>query len=249
MYEVYLITNTVNGKRYVGITKNGYLHRFREHVSSANNNSHNLIHAAIRKYGEISFTVELIESNVSDEIAGDREQYYIRLYDTYYINRKGYNMTIGGNGTIGYVFTDEVKHRMSIANSGRIYSDERNQRIREKMIGRDYKDKWKLALSEARKGRFAGAENPFYGKHHSDGTRNLIGENNTKYRAIRCDPRTHEELQTYRSVLDAARWVVESRLSKAAPDTCNARIHLVARQGSGHTAYGYEWILKPKCID
>ena len=39
MYDVYLITNRINGKRYVGITCRGYQARFQEHINEAMNGS------------------------------------------------------------------------------------------------------------------------------------------------------------------------------------------------------------------
>lgn len=243
MYEVYMITNTVNGKRYIGITKNGYMRRFSEHISSSRGNSKCMIHCAIRKYGVDNFSVSLLESGVSDDLAGDRERFYIALYNTYYKNRRGYNMTIGGNGTIGYIFTDEVRSRMSKANSGRKYSQERNDRIRQAMIGREYKREWRDALSAARIGKYCGESNSFYGKHHSDATKSIIGKRNTKYTVMRCDVKTGAVLDTYESVMAAARWVVSNGLSNNV-NACNSRIFFVSDESKSRTAYGFMWRLR-----
>ena len=111
MYEVYLITNSVNGKRYVGITKRGYMQRFNEHKSQAKSGSVNILHCAMRKYGSDAFSIQIIRSGVDEKEIEYFERYYISLYDTYYKNRHGYNMTIGGGGTIGYVFTKSVRQK------------------------------------------------------------------------------------------------------------------------------------------
>ena len=49
---VYLITNTVNGKVYVGQTINGLSKRWKGHKNDVRNGSQNPLHRAIRKYGE-----------------------------------------------------------------------------------------------------------------------------------------------------------------------------------------------------
>jgi len=249
MYEVYLITNRVNHKKYVGVTKRGYRCRFREHISSAKCGSNNLLHCAIRKYGESNFSVELIKSNVSTDDIGNVEQYYIEYYNSYYKNRCGYNMTIGGNGTIGYVFTDEVKKRMSKANSGRKYTTERNERIRVAMTGRYYPDEWRRALSAARLGKFTGENNSFFGKHHTEHTKKLIGSKNTKYTIEQYDKSTGCLVNTFSSAMDASRWVVDNGISTAKIETCNSRILFVCKYPDHCSAYGYIWKSIEKCID
>lgn len=84
MNEVYLITNKVNGKRYVGITCRGFFARFQEHINAAACGSKAILHDAIRKYGPDNFDVILLEENIPDEMAGEREQYYIKLYRAFY---------------------------------------------------------------------------------------------------------------------------------------------------------------------
>ena len=64
----------------------------------------------MNKYGTDCFYVELIEEGTDDSYRYEREKYYINLYNT--TNESiGYNMTIGGLGTIGYKFTDEDKEK------------------------------------------------------------------------------------------------------------------------------------------
>ena len=133
----------------------------------------------LRLYGEENFSVNVLENNLPEELKEIKERYYIQKYKTYYLNNYGYNMTIGGNGTIGYVFTEEDKNKISAAGKGRKFSKERNEKIRNVMIGREYKDEWKQNLSKARKGKFTGEKNPFYGKHHTEESKRKISEANT----------------------------------------------------------------------
>ena len=47
MYEIYLITNNLNDKKYVGLTSQGYLSRFTSHCSQGF-----YLTSAIKKYGK-----------------------------------------------------------------------------------------------------------------------------------------------------------------------------------------------------
>ncbi len=248
MYEVYLITNSVNDKKYVGITRCGVSRRFNEHLSAARNGSRKILHCAIRKYGAENFSYTILESEIAERDICEKERYYIALHDTYYKNRHGYNMTIGGNGTIGYVFTKEVRAKISLANKGRVYTPERNERIRKAFTGRRLTPEWKAALSKSRMGHFTGNENPFYGKHHSDETKGVLRDKISNYIVYRLNKETFDVLESYTGGMEAARWVVRNGLGKN-PETCNGRILLVCRHTDTMTAYGYRWKFEKKCID
>ncbi len=93
---IYLITNTVNRKQYVGQTiSHNPLRYYRQHLSRARNGSGNLlIHRAIRKHGEDNFTFEVIwwaNNQISLNISEDS---FIQLFDT--ISPNGYNLRGGG---------------------------------------------------------------------------------------------------------------------------------------------------------
>lgn len=100
MPYIYIITNTVNGKQYVGQTIKTVAFRFGIHKSHARNGKKYAIHCAIRKYGEDNFIIEELENldTYDQPILDAREQHWVALYNTY---NRGYNMTIGGGGTTG----------------------------------------------------------------------------------------------------------------------------------------------------
>ena len=61
---------------------------------------------AIRKYGIDSFSVIVLEDNIPEEKIFEREEYWIKYYDTYL---KGYNQNKGGKGNNKYFkFSDEL---------------------------------------------------------------------------------------------------------------------------------------------
>lgn len=104
-YSVYRHINKVNGKSYIGITRNTVEFRRTQHAynafAAATNPkiTDNKFYKAIRKYGTDNFDVEVLESGLSAEQAKEREIYYISLFDTY---NTGYNSTFGGDGINGY---------------------------------------------------------------------------------------------------------------------------------------------------
>ena len=250
MNEVYLITNRVNGKRYVGITCRGYQERFKEHIHEALNGSTTILHNAIRKYGVDNFDLILLESDVPDELIGKREQHYIALYNTFYSSGIGYNMTEGGGGMSGYKHTEDAKNKISESLQGHQFPQSRNKKIQEAMTGREYKPEWRAALSQARLGRFTKEENPFYGKHHSEKTKQRVSDANTKHAVLQLDPISHELLQRFKNPKAAGEFIVASGYTKAHPNTCGGRISEVCRSGKlSCTAYGFSWKFEERSID
>lgn len=118
VYEVYKIQNRLNNKIYIGISSAGYEKRFKHHLSESRNGSTFILHNAIRKYGEEAFTSTLLEICDTIEILKEREKFWILTLDT--TNRdKGYNMTLGGDGTFGRLHSDETKQKISEKALGR----------------------------------------------------------------------------------------------------------------------------------
>lgn len=97
MGTIYLITNKINGKRYVGQTRTALKVRMSKHYSDAKcEPGVTGIDAAIRKYGQENFDVRVLCECPEDQL--DRlERYYIEVYNTYNSNY-GYNLTPGGQG-------------------------------------------------------------------------------------------------------------------------------------------------------
>ena len=95
MIDIYLITNLVNNKQYVGKTQKGYLYRFKQHLSAYEHGERHYLACAIQKYGKDNFQVELI-AQVEDDSWEFWEKYYIRTLHTHY-SEGGYNITWGGD--------------------------------------------------------------------------------------------------------------------------------------------------------
>lgn len=98
MGYIYLITNKINEKKYVGKTTQSIEERWYEHIHDAKRPRYEIrpLYRAINKYGIDNFNISKLEK-CSNSILEEREQYWIKKLDTYH---NGYNATMGGDGKI-----------------------------------------------------------------------------------------------------------------------------------------------------
>ena len=125
--HTYIITNILNGKKYVGWTTKPQA-RWRDHLNIARFGGGYDIHAALRRYGPEMFEFEVVFSG-SISAAKKREVALIAEFDSY---NKGYNRTLGGEGVLG----------LKIAPSP--HSDETREKIRQRLLA-----SWKLRKSRS----------------------------------------------------------------------------------------------------
>lgn len=92
--KIYLITNTINSKVYVGQTIQTLNKRFNGHCcySKSDRSANMYIKRAIHKYGKDKFHIQLLEECPIEKL-NDREKYWIEYYNSY---NTGYNLTLGG---------------------------------------------------------------------------------------------------------------------------------------------------------
>jgi len=113
---IYIATNTINNKVYIGQTIQGLQKRKSQHIKNAVSKCDNMyFHKAIRKYGKDNFKWEvLVDCPISD--LNDQEIYWIKYWDSF--GKRGYNSTIGGslgaNGFKGRKHSIETKLLLSI---------------------------------------------------------------------------------------------------------------------------------------
>lgn len=93
-YKIYLITNSQNGKQYVGLTIGTLQDRLKQHFASAKKGRKAPLPNAIQKYGEDAFSISLIRADARsyDELQ-EQEIQEIARRDT---TKNGYNSAIGG---------------------------------------------------------------------------------------------------------------------------------------------------------
>ena len=126
-YCVYVHTNKINGKKYVGQTIYGNNPNRRwKYGNGYKNNFH--FNSAINKYGWDNFKHEIIFENLTKEEADNFEKLLIEELDT--TNPEyGYNITAGGDGALQRHQTQETKDKISKAKIGK-YAGENHPRAK-----------------------------------------------------------------------------------------------------------------------
>lgn len=138
---VYKITNTLNGKVYIGITTKTVDARWRAHLSSAYvKNVDYYLYNAMRKYGKAAFLIEPIYEATSVKELLAVEKGLIAQYGTY-ATANGYNQTLGGEGVFGLKWKPEalekararVKTWLSVPENHPMYGKKHSEESRRKM--------------------------------------------------------------------------------------------------------------------
>lgn len=112
---VYMIEHTASGRRYVGKSVNVY-RRLAAHLRSRPK-ERTFLSSAIEKHGRDAFSTTLLERCATEEEATAREQYWIRELGTRAPH--GFNLTVGGDGVSGLVWSEESRERRAAAERGK----------------------------------------------------------------------------------------------------------------------------------
>lgn len=114
--RIYLITNLVNDKKYIGKTKNTIERRWSQHLSNAKLNANKCIYLenAIRKYSKENFRMEVILICNVEQL----DYYETSFIKSYMTNNRefGYNICDGGGGSINRPVTEDHRAKISKAN-------------------------------------------------------------------------------------------------------------------------------------
>lgn len=177
---IYAIENKINGKMYIGLSKN-IRRRFKTHKNKLERGCHFNQHLqnAYNKYGKESFKFKVIEKRISVEKLGQKEKYYIDKFDTV---KSGYNMKTGGYE--GWKFSEEVKKKISKSREGMKLSQQHKESIGAFFRGCTLKKEHRNKISKALKGRsftkehknnisaaMSGRESSFYNKYKTKETK------------------------------------------------------------------------------
>lgn len=197
MKGIYKITNTSNGKVYIGQTKN-LINRKQSHFYWLERNEHHNqpLQKAYNKYGKENFTFEILEES---EDLDNRELFWITEYGgvnsrlnynlkdplskewSNYVKVKQSKTMMGENNpNYGNKWTEEQKEKMSKIKRGKTLEDligkEKSELAKEKMSksqkGRKHPEEVKEKIRQAN----LGEKNPFYGQGYKQ-----LGEKNPNY--------------------------------------------------------------------
>ena len=158
MGSIYKVTNTVNGKAYIGQTRrDAEKTRIRDHLTG-NSNSSQLVKRAVKKYGRDAFTYEILHDGIIPEFLDPLEKEAIEEFNT--VSPHGYNLDTGGGG--GKTPSEETRRKQSEAHKGK----------KNHQYGKPLSPEHRRSISEATKGE----KSYQYGKPLSPETRHKISE-------------------------------------------------------------------------
>ena len=222
---IYLRTNLVNGKQYVGQTVN-----FKDRECgwrTRKSYSGGAIDNARKKYGIENFKVEVLRECETQDELNEWEQYYIKELNTKVPN--GYNITDGGGGVSGFKHREEDKLKISNSLKG-----EKNP-----FYGKHHSDETKKVISK----KISGNKNGMYGKHFTESAKRKLSES-MKGRHI---PHPKSRKKVYQYTLDDTLVKIWHSLKE-----CKTELNLPSTSGisqcchgSLKTYKGYKWSYEP----
>lgn len=228
---IYKATCLIDNKIYIGKTVYSLNKRKHSHIRISKDNPKTYFNKAIAKHGPESFIWEILEEADKEKLS-EREIYWIKNLDSF--KPKGYNLTLGGEGNLGWIPSQETKNKIGKANGGKNSSwynkkhtqdekekirasvtkwwetvpkdvlDIRNKNLSDSKKGCKFTEEHKRKISEGNKGKIViiseeqkvkisktrlergcgkGEKNYWYGKHHSEETKEKM-RINAKQRTI-----------------------------------------------------------------
>ena len=194
MAFIYVITNDVNGKQYVGKTNFSLERRFREHISDSKKDRCNKrpLYSAMNKYGIEHFHIEQLEE-CSAENSAEREEYWIAKLNTY--GHNGYNATRGGDSKKYYDYKEIAEKYLELGTMIRVCE----------FLHCDYATV-RTACKECGVKIITSAEQ---------------SKNNLSKPIIMIDKETNEPLKTFCSCKDAGRWLKDTKKCRHITQVCN----------------------------
>jgi group I intron endonuclease len=179
---IYITTNMINGKKYLGKDTKNDPNYFGSGV---------ILKRAIKKYGRQNFKKEIIESCANQDELKVREEYWLNFYDVGN-NKMFYNWHNHSTGSpkgkkhpnYNKPLSEHARKKLSEFNRGKVLSEETRRKMSESrigeknhMFGRTHSDDARLKLRNAN----LGENNPMFGKSHSEYVRSKMGRSNESH--------------------------------------------------------------------
>jgi group I intron endonuclease len=225
MSGIYKITNLINGKIYIGQSRN-LRRRQNEYSRYSEKKGHGLMKRAILKYGWGNFRFEVIEECPAD-LLNEREEFHINEFKSYE-KGIGYNMVYGAESHHNHVYSTELREKRSEQYTGegnpfhgkshsqasrRSMSESRKLSVGDKasFYGKSHSAESKAKISEKKRGKLMGEENHFHGKTHSDEAKKAISDSKRgkpnllkRIPIVQIELETGEVIKTFDSATSAA---------------------------------------------
>ena len=181
-YCVYVHTNILNGKRYVGQTGQNQKIRWGNNGKGYRKCTH--FWNAIEKYGWENFNHDILVEGISQEQADEMERMFIHQWKT---NDPQFGYNLDSGGSLNKHHSQETKEKMRIkasnmsqehrdklreAATGRKLSDDVIQKIKDSKTGHKMSEETRRKMSESKKGYVPSDE---HRKHLSE---SKVGEKN-----------------------------------------------------------------------
>lgn len=244
---IYLAKNKINGHMYIGKTSNSLETRKQGHLYDATVRGRNTIFCnAIRKYGIDGFDWFILEDGILDEELNNKEKHYIAKYNTY-LDKQHYNMTEGGEG---FSPNEEIRNKISKANTGKKRTEEQKRAISERGKGRknskETKDKMscsaKLSWTEERKKAIS---ETLKGKPKTEEHRKHLSESKIKKETLIAE--NEKEIKIFSDRKEAYDYCTEQGLAKCSYKTFTTSIRnsMKAKQNR----YGFKWRIEKSNVE
>ena len=183
MFYIYLVTNKVNGKVYVGKTSRSVAERWENHVKASRSKRAGYFWRAIRRHGRDAFSVDCIAQTEHEKHANWLESLYIGVSKSY-LPEIGYNSTMGGDG-VPLTSAARLAHR-------------------EKMASKEVRQRMSAVKKGEKNPGFGkrGEENPRFGMRHSDATKQRISRVKSRPLDLEAMRSLRETGSTYQKLSD-----------------------------------------------
>jgi hypothetical protein len=230
---IYLIDYHYNNWYYVGKTSTNINSRFNSHICACRKNKtkhHKVWNKSLNSNNQPEIIV--LEETNEFEI-NNIEQWYIAYFKS--IGVKLTNLTVGGDGLKGHIFSDEHKQKISQSNRGKKHimsveglnkikmantkprSEEFKEKIKQIRTGTSWSEETKKKISESNKGK------------HS--------RNNRQRRIAQIDINTNEIIKIFNNVTEAALTINPNKFkSLRSAISCAADVN-----GKQSTSCGFKW--------
>lgn len=212
MSYIYVITNDINNKQYVGKTNFSIDKRFQEHINDSKRTRYEKrpLYNAMNKYGINHFQIQLVEECSVSELS-DREIYWIQYYNSF---NNGYNATKGGDGAYRIDYDKVVENynlyhnRTKVAELMNISLDSVTTIL--KLYNITFETGGQVTAKQ-------------------------MGHKVACY-----DVKNHNFIKSFNNYTEAARWIIDNKYATGSVKTVASHISEVAR-GKRKTASGFKW--------